>query len=411
MQDVFIGRQPIYNSKLDLVAYELLFRSGSENCASVIDGDSATGQVLLNTLVEIGLDNLVGERLAYINFTRRFLTDQDSLPFDKDRIVVEILETIEPDEEFIAAVRKVSQSGFKIVLDDFVFAEKFRGLVELADTVKLDIQALDRKQLKVQVQTLRECGIKQLLAEKIETHDEFEYCRELGFNLFQGYFLSRPQIVRGKVIPNNHLAALQLLAKLQNPDVGFKELERIIATDVSLSYKILHYLNSAAIGLPRKIESIRQAITLLGLQRLRMMVTLITLTGISNRPRAIMNIAVTRAKMCELLARMLKRKDFDSFTVVGLFSTLDVLLDSTMADVLKPLPLTDEVKEALLSCKGVMGEVYRCALAAERSNWDTARCVGLSQKQIQEAYLQALAAIESDPVIVEQLRSSTAIAA
>jgi c-di-GMP phosphodiesterase len=400
MEDVFVGRQPIYDTGLDVVAYELLFRSGSENRSTIVDGDSATGRVLLNTLIEIGLDNLVGDRLAFINITRRFLTDPHLLAFDKDRIALEILETIEPDEDVIAAVRRVSEEGFRIVLDDFVYAEKYRELVELADVVKIDFRAMTREQLHAEVETLRDWGVRQVLAEKIETLDEFEYCQKLGFDLYQGYFLSRPKIVRGKAVRDSHVAALQLLAKMQQPDVDVTELAEIIGRDVRLSYKLLLYINSSAMGLPKRIESIRQAISMLGLKRLRMLATVFSLAGVNNKPQAIINIAMTRSIMCELLARALKRRDFDSFSVVGLFSTLDVLLDSSIEDVLKPLPLTDDVKQALLSFEGPMGAAYRCILAAERSEWDAIECPGLSRTQIHEAYLQAVAATETAPMTI-----------
>lgn len=408
MQDVFVGRQPIYNTKLDVVAYELLFRSGTDNKANIIDDDQATGQVLLNTLVEIGLDNLVGERLAFINCTRKFILDQDNLSFDKDRIVIEVLETIEPDDEIVEALQRVAEAGYKVVLDDFIYEEKYRRFVEIAETVKLDVSTLDRERLTENVQILRNYGIKQLLAEKVETIDEFEFCKELGFDLFQGYFLSRPKIVKGKSIPSNRIAAMQLLAKLQDPEVGYEELEKIVSRDVALSYKVLHYINSASIGQRKKIESLRQAIAMLGLHRLKTMATLITMAGINDKVQAVMNNALTRARMCELLASDLKRVDGETFYVVGLFSSLDVLMDNTMEEVLKTLPLTDDVKGALLHREGAMGEALRCAIAYEQNEWDNVHCLGIDPATIHQAYLQAVAEVEGGLGMAQQLQSGAA---
>ena len=402
MYEVFVGRQPIYNKALDVVAYELLFRSGSENRADVINCDEATGQVLLNALVEIGLDQLVGDRLAFVNVTRRFITDEGLLPLDKTRIVLEILEGIEPDEEFLSALRRVALAGYRIALDDFTYTEKLRGLVQLADTVKLDVRALDRRQLQEHVQLLRRHGVKQLLAEKVETLDEFECCKRLGFDMFQGYFLSRPLIVGSKTLPNSRIAILQLLCKLQEPEVGVEQLETIVSRDVTLSFKLLQCVNSSAMGVRKKIESIRQAIALLGLERLRMMVTLITLTNLISKPQAVMNTALVRAKMCELLGRALKRDDSSSFYLVGLFSMLDVLLSQPLEAVLHRLHLSDDVKEAILNSEGAMGEVLRCVLAVERVEWDGASCLGLTQIQIQQAYLQAIAAADKCQAAVEE---------
>ncbi len=394
MYDVLVGRQPIYNRALDVVAYELLFRSSTENRATIINGDEATGQLLLNALVEIGLDSLVGNRLAFINFTRRFLMDENLLPLEKTRIVLEVLEDIEPDDEFVNALRRVADAGYHIALDDFAFSEKYAELVALAKTVKLDVRALDRKQLHEHVKLLRQRGVRELLAEKVETLEDFEYCKQLGFDLFQGYFLSRPRIVSGQTVPSNRLVALQLLSQLQDPKVRLEQLDKIVSRDVTLSFKLLQSVNSSAIGLRRKVESIRQAIMLLGLDRLRLLVALITMSGFSDAPPAMMTTALVRARMCELLGQTLKREDASSFYLAGLFSLLDVLLNRPLETIINALHLTDDVKEAILNYEGAIGEVLRYVIAVERTEWDGTSFLGLTQAQIQQAYLQAIATVE-----------------
>lgn len=384
------------------MAYELLFRSNTENRANVVDGDLATGQVLLNALVEIGLDNLVGNRLAFINFTRRFLLDENLLPPDKSRIYIEVLEDIEPDDEFVAALQRVAQAGYRIALDDFVFADKYRPLVKLAHAVKLDVRTLAPQQLREHVTTLRDLGVRELLAEKVETPDEFVLCMDLGFDLFQGYFLSKPKIVSGKTIPNNRMVTLQLLAELQDPKVQLDGLEKIISCDVPLSFKLLQSVNSSAMGLRRKVESIRQAIMLLGFDRLRMLASLISLSGFNDAPQAMMITALNRAKMCELLGMDLKRDDASSFYLAGLFSMLEILLCSPLAEIIPALHLTHDVEVAILKYEGLIGEALACVIAVERVEWDGNGLLGLTPAQIQQAYLKAIAATEQSQAAISE---------
>lgn len=402
MHDVLVGRQPIYNRTLDVVAYELLFRNSAENRAHVTNGDEATGQLLLNALVEIGLENLVGHQLAFINFTRRYLMDEGLLPLDKSQIVLEVLEDIEPDDEFIQALRRVSAAGYHIALDDFAFSEKYEALVAVARTVKLDVRALNRQQLQEHVSLLRQRGVQHLLAEKVETREDFEFCKQLGFDLFQGYFLSRPLIVTGKTVPGNRLVALELLSQLQDPKVRLEQLDTIVGRDVTLSFKLLQCVNSSALGLRRKVESIRQAISLLGFDRLRMLVSLITLSGFTETPQAVMTAALVRGKMCELLGCRLKRDDASSFYLAGLFSLLDVLLNRPLVEIITALHLADDVKDAILNQDGAIGEVLRCVIAVERTEWDGTGFLGLTPTQIQQAYLQAIAAVNASQAAVSE---------
>lgn len=400
--EVVIGRQPIFDRNRSVVAYELLFRSNSENRASVLDGDRATGQVLLNALIEIGLDNLVGNRLAFINFTRKFLVDGNLLPPDKSRFYIEVLEDIEPDDEFVGALQRIAQAGYRIALDDFVFADKYRPLVKLAHAVKLDVRLLDRRQLQEHVNTLRDLGVRELLAEKVETPDEFAFCKDLGFDLFQGYFLSKPKIVSGKTIPNNRMVTLQLLAELQDPKVRLEQLEAIISRDVPLTFKLLQSVNSSAIGLRRKVESIRQAIMLLGFDRLRMLASLISLSSFNDAPQAMMITALIRAKMCELLGVDLKREDASSFYLVGLFSMLEVLLCRPLAEIIPSLHLTREMETAILDHEGTLGQTLECVVDVERVEWDGNGRLGLTPAQIQQAYLKAIAATEQTQAAVSE---------
>jgi EAL and modified HD-GYP domain-containing signal transduction protein len=408
MDDVFIGRQPVYDRNLDVAAYELLFRSGTANQAAVKDGNRATSEVFLNAMIEFGLDSLAGDRPVLVNVTRKFIVDNLLPPLDKGRFILEILEDIEPDEEFVAAMQRVAAAGYRIALDDFEFADKYLPMVKLAEIVKLDVRGLGLERLEQDAKILRRVGVKQLLAEKVETLDEFEHCKRLGFDLFQGYFLSKPRVLTGKTVRSQRLSTLQVLTALRKPDVGFEQLETIIGRDVTLTYKLLRYVNSASTGVRKKVESIRQAVSLLGLERLRTMVTLLTLSEMKDKPAEMVHIALTRAKTCELLGQALNRKDCESFYIVGLFSMLDALLDAPLETVVQSLPLCDDVRVALLDREGAMGHALNCALAMERPGADDVRLLGLSAAQIQHAYLEALGAARESQAELRQMGHASA---
>jgi EAL and modified HD-GYP domain-containing signal transduction protein len=389
MQDVFVGRQPIYDRQLDVYAYELLFRSGEGNQARVMDGDQATSQVILNTFMEIGLETIVGPKLAFINLTRDFILQDYSFVFPAGRVVMEVLEDIPVDTELLNAVRRLSTQGYLIALDDFIYHERLQPLVELADIIKVDILALDQRALQEHVATLRQYKV-QLLAEKVETQDHFKYCRELGFDYFQGYFFCKPEVIRGQRVPANRMTTLQLLVKLQDPETDFAELEALVSRDVSLSYKLLRVVNSAFYALPQKVDSLRQALLRLGTRQIATWISLILLSRIDDKPHELMVTAIVRAKMCELLAQALKHPNKDMFFTVGLFSALDALMNSPMEEILASLPLSHDITSALLHNVGVLGETLRCVLAYERGDWEAVNCTGVDGSTITEAYLQAI---------------------
>ena len=389
MSDIFIGRQPIYDRKLGVYAYELLFRTADMNRAAITDGDKATSDVIINTFLEIGLDNIVSNRLAFINLTRSFFVNEHSISLPKDRVVLELLEDIEADDEVVAGVKRLSDQGYTIALDDFIYHESLKPLVQLANIIKIDIMALDRDEVRDHVQALRKHPLR-LVAEKVETQEEFDYCMELGFDYFQGYFFAQPKVIRGQRLPNNRLAILKLLSRLQDPDISPQQLEELIAQDVAFSYRILRYVNSAAFALPRTIESIQQAVIILGLKNIKSWTTLLAMSQVDNKPAELVITAMVRAKMAEELARAQKADRPDSFFTVGLFSTLDALMDNTMEEILTQLPLADHISDALLHHKGIHGEVLSCVLAYERGQWDQIQPTRLNRSQIRDCYLTAV---------------------
>ncbi|WJW75761.1 HDOD domain-containing protein [Thiohalobacter sp. IOR34] len=388
MQDIFIGRQPIFDRDLRVYAYELLFRNSDTNAAGFTDGDQATSRVISNSFIEIGLDKIVGRHRAFLNLTRGFLINDWPLPFPKDKVVLEILEDIEPDEEVIRAVGSLRAQGFSLALDDFIYHASLKPLIEHAEIIKIDIKPLSEQALIEHVRELRNYPVR-LLAEKIETQDEFRFCRELGFEYFQGYFLSRPKVISAREIPPNGLATVQLLGRLQDPQASAEELERLISQDVGLSYKLLRYINSAFFSLPKAVESIRQAVVYLGNRAIKTWATLLVFSGIEDKPHELMTTAMLRAKMCELLAEASGEARSDAFFTVGLFSALEPLLEAPLPKVLDSLPLSDEIRNALLAFEGPYGEALRCTLAYETAEWERVHFNDLSGSQITEIYMQA----------------------
>jgi len=386
---VFVGRQQIYDRELNVIAYELLFRTGSENRATVVDGEVATSQLLINAVVEIGLENLVFGRPAFVNFSKNFIVGSCEIPFDPESLVIEVLETVDPDRHVVEALVGLRDRGFTIALDDYVDSDIRQELLGLADIVKVDLRGYDPTRLANDVRALKRFPLK-LLAEKVETTEEFEKCKALGFDYFQGYFLSRPQIVDGKTLANNQLSILQLLVKLRDPKVSFDEIVDLIKQDVSLSLKLLRYVNSLAHGVRRQIDSVRQAAIRLGLQKICQIVTLIAMSGIADKPRPLLETALVRARMCEILGGRIRPESAEICFTVGLFSCLDAFLDRPLPEILKDLPITPEIREALLSRHGPMGRMLTTVLAFEQGDWDTVRQFGVDDATVQTAYLNAV---------------------
>lgn len=399
MADVFIGRQPIFDRHMRVYAYELLYRHGFVDHAVFTDSDIASSEVVINALTEVGLDRLVGNKKAFCNFTRDFLIKGASIPFPTDQLVIEVLENVTPENEVMDAIRSLSRRGHLIALDDFVVSAELVPLVELADVVKVDILALSRDEVVSQVQKLRQVKKLQLLAEKVETQAKYVFCRDLGFDLFQGYFFSKPQVVSGRKIPPSRLAMLRLMTELQRVDIDLAKLEEIIQTDVNLSVKLLRQINSSFYSLLSEVKSIRQAIIYLGLQHIRNWACIVSMGSISDKPQELMAMALIRGKMCEIMSNSDDYEQRGMFFTVGLFSMLDSILDVPMKEVLNTLPLTEEVNVALLHRKGLLGVTLSCVEAYERASWDEVVACGFKQELVKRAYLDALdwanAALES----------------
>ncbi len=391
-EEILLARQPIFNSKLDIYAYELLFRPAAEH-SGIIDGDQATSTVMLNAFSEVGMENLVARSKAFINFTRNLVITPP--PFDNKEIVIEILEDIQPEPEVLEGITNLKQQGFTIALDDFAYDESLVPLVELADIIKIDVLALTEDELEHNITVLKKYPVK-LLAEKVETQEMFQSCKDLGFDYFQGYFLCRPILVKGKIIPANKLVVMKLIADLNSPETSDPSvLHDTISSDPTLSYKLLRMINSAAYRRPRKIESLYRAILLIGPSNIKHWASLLALSNLDDKPHALHEQTMLRAHMCENLGAKADERKKDLFFTVGMMSMLEAFFDAPLDELLSSISLTDEINTALLNNEGILGFVLSVTLAYEQGNWGDIDWSGLTHynlsiKDVKEAYLESL---------------------
>ncbi len=371
MREFAVARQPILDAQLQVVGYELLFRAPGARKANVVDAQAATSSVIVDSFMEIGLDELVGEHVAYINVSRDFLMSVRPLPLPPGRVVLELLENQQIDDDLIAVLRELVADGFTLALDDFRYTPECEPLLELARIVKLDVLALEEEELLEQVALMRRRRPRlNLLGEKVETRADFERCRVLGFDAFQGYFFARPSLTHGRGVPTQCLGALSAVSSL-NAVEDFDALEQIITRDVGLSLRLLRYANSAYVFLPRRVGSVREALIMLGARQVRRWATVVVLAGTSDAPHELLVTGLVRARMCQLLCGAGDDQTADRYFTVGLFSVVDALVDAPMDDVLATLPFSEDVTEALQQRNGPLGDVLEAVIAYERGDFET----------------------------------------
>ena len=369
--DVFVARQPIFDRRLNVYAYELLFRVGRENVFVDTDGDIATSSVITDSFLVIGLESLTRGRKAFINFTKNLLMDETATILPKDLLVIEILEDVMPTKGIITACKKLKDSGYVLALDDFVFEPKFTPLIKLADIIKVDFKLSGEEERRLLIQKFSSTKIK-FLAEKVETQKEYEQAKEMGFSYFQGYFFSKPVIISSKDIPGNKINYLNILHEINLPEVDFNRIEGIVKHDVSVSYKLLRFINSAFFSFDAEVKSIKQALVLLGINEFRKWISLIILKGMSeDKPKELLVISISRARFCELIAENVKLKEqrTDLF-FMGMFSMIHTFIGRPMAEILEKLPLSKDTKDAWLGEDGRFRDIYNLMLVNEKGEWD-----------------------------------------
>lgn len=398
---VFLGRQPILDRNQRIVAYELLFRSaGGGNAAIIEDNFTATAEVVVRAFVELGLANVLGDCQGYINADERFLNSDlvDLLP--TDRVVLEILETVEFTPSLMARIRELRQRGLRLALDDFTRIQSENSpSIELVDVVKVDLLALESGRLPSLVHDLRHWPIK-LLAEKIDDGDQFQTCFKLGFDFFQGYYFAKPTILIGRRIDPARAGVLRLI-NLVVGDVEVSQLEREFKRYPNLTYNLLRLVNSVAFGLPTKIDSLRHAIAILGRRQLQRWLQLLLFTQRAEGAppgQPLLTLAATRGKVMELMMEPIapgQRGQADQAFMVGVLSLLDALFGAPLPELLAELNLADPVRAALLNGEGALGRLLAIVRAFEGNQFAEVAVLladfpQLSLAQFNQMQLQAL---------------------
>lgn len=382
-----VARQPIYNSRMGVFGYELLFRSPTGN-NNGLQPTEATSQVLASTILDFGLEKFVHNRKAVINVTRAFIEVIQDVQLPAEQIVLDIPPNIAPDAKMAAKLKELRSLGYSISLSGLVHL-KNPMLLPLADIFQIDVRKVNTSLVVALVKFLRRYDNLSLQALKIETLEEYRSYCDLGFDYLQGYFLSKPRVYVSRDLSGNKLAILHLLATIHNIETPIEELENQITRDVSLSYKLLKLVNAPFYGVPREVESIKRAIVLLGRDEIRKWTSLLALGGMSDEPVALMELAMLRAKICELLAQKANLPK-DSYFTVGMFSALDVLMKQPIKSILTKLPLNEEINQAILEHQGTMGEALVCAMAIENTQWSEIGFMDLSHNDITDVYRNAV---------------------
>ena len=374
MEEAFIGRQAILDQQKNVYAYEILFRSGLKNAFDPnLDGNVATQSVMVNAMLDFGMNKLVSDKRAFINFTEQNLLTRAPKLLPSETVVVEILENVQPTSEILEVVKELKEAGYKIALDDFVLLPGYEPLIEMADIIKVDFRITNSPEERKKMREILPKHVR-LLAEKIETEEEFQQALTYGYVLFQGYFFCKPTILQKKRLTSNALSKMRLLREINRQNVDFSAITGVISSDTNLVHKLLTYINSAGVGLANHVSNLKQATVLLGASGVRRWVTLVSLQTFSeDKPPELFTLSLMRAKFCELIAAKLKRPGLTADTgfLLGMFSLLDVLLTLPMEEVLKEVNLSDELTDALLGKDNDLRRLLDLVIAYEKGDWDT----------------------------------------
>jgi c-di-GMP-related signal transduction protein len=392
MHERFIARQPIFDNRLQVYAYELLFRGGPQNYFQPSRNASSSG--IADSVTLFDLQTLTGRARAFVNVDELALKLGVPRLLPPERIVVEILETVQPTEEILSICRDLRSSGYVLALDDFTGDSKLSSLVELAQFLKVDFQLLDEDG-RASVAKKYGNGKLSLLAEKVETEHDLAEARDLGYSYFQGYFFCKPSMIETCEIPGDKLLQLQLLNAVAAPELDYAKIEQLLKRQPSLLYRLLRYLNSPLV-VRAEIQSVRQALSLLGENEFRRWVSIFAVLDMGNgKPPELIRTALTRAYFCEEISRAASLGEKkSSLFLMGLLSITDALLDKPIAEVLKSLPVAEEVKTALIGGENRLRDVYDLLLALERAEWSSLSTrvgrLGCDEETIPDSYQAAL---------------------
>jgi len=388
----FVARQPILTADEKVFGYELLFRDGIENFFRSTAADAASRSAL-NTSMLIGLDVLCDGRRAFVNCTRDVLLNDYVTLFPSGQTVVEVLETVTVDDEVVQACRRLKESGYAIALDDFAVNDPREILTDLSDIIKVDVRATSAADAAAMVKRYGPWRCR-LLAEKVETREEFTSTKKDGFLYFQGYFFRKPEILTAHEIPANQLNYLRMLTAVSQPELNVREIENLVKSEASLCYRLLCYLNSAVFGFAAEIHTVRHALAILGEREVRRWIRLVATLGAGQgKSSDLVLAALVRARFCELLSPKIQRGYSDLF-LMGMLSLMDTILEIPMRQVLDKVPIDQESKDALLGAASPLQPFYQLMLAQESGDWKAASTLStqlhLNEADVADAYWDAM---------------------
>ncbi len=393
----YAARQPILDVNKDLYAYELLFRDSIDNVFPEIDGDEATSKMIEASKFNLGISDFTGNKPAFINFTLETLTQGYPEMLTNKEVVVEILETVKPGKKLLSLCKDLHSKGYTIALDDYEHQSVWAHFYPFIKIIKIDIQQTNFDEVKEVIEAIKEHPHIELLAEKVETYQEYDQAQQLGFKYFQGFFFAKPEMVKTKNLSPSQLAMAELLYETSKPELDLASITSVFERDVSLSYKLLRYANSAIFKRHSEVSTIKQALVILGSSELKRFLGLMfAVTANPDKPTELIKLAMTRAKFCELVVRDMKSQLDESIAfLTGLLSMIDAILDEELNVVLAKLPLAAEIKEPLLTRKGIMAAVIKLVEFIESAQWDKTNIVmeklKLDKEQAVKHYNEALA--------------------
>jgi EAL and modified HD-GYP domain-containing signal transduction protein len=391
---VHIARQAILDARGHVVGYELLYRGSVRDTACTVEGDLAGASVLTGAVLDLRLEALTDGRTAFINITRSMLLNGVATLLRPALALFELREDVTIDHEVIEACRALSESGYRLALDDFVPGSPAEVLLPFVSHVKVDTLTMPRDTVAALVRRVSPGGVT-VVAEKVETREVFEWARDAGCGLFQGYYFRRPEMRSGGTMPAGHAAHLRLMAALNQPSLTTDRLEQLIKQDATLSLRVLQCINSAAFPLRREVRSIGEALVLLGVAPIRKWASVWCMTKLNaGATSELTTMALLRARACELLADEVNDVDPGELFLVGLCSMLDAILGRPMAEALAELPLSDAARDALLGRQNALRSVLETVIAYEDGGWEEAisgaEVIGAREAHLQQAYTGAL---------------------
>lgn len=373
----YAARQPILDKNKSVYAYELLFRESLANVFPDVGDDEATSKMIDGIQTNLGLDSLTQNKLAFLNFTHDTLINRYPLMLPNDQVVVEVLETVRPGKRLLAAVKEIKEAGYIVALDDYVHEPVWKHFYPYTDIIKIDWQEMGIDEVKEVIKAIKPYPQIKLLAEKVETHEEYQTALDLGFSYFQGYFFSKPEVMKGYALQPSQMALAQLMAEMAEPEPNVNKITRAFEIDVNLSFKLLKYAQSSLFRRSTEISNIKQAIVAIGQQELRRFVSLMfTAQFKSDKPAELTVMSLARARFCESIASLPRQKeDKSSAFLAGLLSLLDAMLDTSIDDLVDKLPLSNQIKDALCKGEGALADYVNLVRRLEKAEWDEANFI------------------------------------